>query len=102
MMHNTNNNIGSSNQTLLVCSPATINANAANNLNNNVTRSTMSLAGALTNTMTITKFPPYSSNNSHLLTPVNYSIIIFHLYMFYNLFKSFLLFLEITFKLQIF
>ncbi|XP_015376458.1 PREDICTED: uncharacterized protein DDB_G0286175-like isoform X2 [Diuraphis noxia] len=70
MMHNSStSNTGGSNQTLLVCSPATI--NAANNQNNNVTRSTMSLAASLTSTMTFTKFPTLysSSTTTHLLAP---------------------------------
>ncbi|CAI6358338.1 unnamed protein product [Macrosiphum euphorbiae] len=69
MMHNSStSNTGGSNQTLLVCSPATI--NAANNQNNNVTRSTMSLAASLSSTMTFTKFPTlYSSSTTHLLAP---------------------------------
>ncbi|XP_026820047.1 probable serine/threonine-protein kinase DDB_G0282963 isoform X1 [Rhopalosiphum maidis] len=69
MMHNSStSNTGGSNQTLLVCSPATI--NAANNQNNNVTRSTMSLPASLSSTMSFTKFPPlYSSSTTHLLAP---------------------------------
>lgn len=73
MMHNSspNNTVGS-NQTLLVCSPATINAVVANNKNNNANRSTMSLAASLSSTMTFTKFSSlYSSNSTHLLPPVN-------------------------------
>lgn len=73
VMHNSStSNTGSSNQTLLVCSPATINAIAANNQNNNVTRPTMSLAASLSSTMTFTKFSSlYSSSTTHLLAPVN-------------------------------
>ncbi|CAH1731596.1 unnamed protein product [Aphis gossypii] len=69
MMHNSStSNTGGSNQTLLVCSPATI--NAANNQNNNVTRSTMSLPASLSSSMSFTKFPPlYSSSTTHLLAP---------------------------------
>lgn len=72
MMHNSStSNTGGSNQTLLVCSPATINAVVANNKNNAI-RSTMSLAASLSSTMTFTKFSSlYSSNSTHLLAPVN-------------------------------
>jgi len=71
VMHNSStSNTGGSNQTLLVCSPATI--NAANNQNNNVTRSTISLPASLSSSMSFTKFPPlYSSSTTHLLAPVN-------------------------------
>ncbi|XP_025418200.1 GATA zinc finger domain-containing protein 7-like isoform X2 [Sipha flava] len=69
IMHNSNtSNTGSSHQTLLVCSPSTINDVAANN-QNHVTRSTMSSA-SLSSTVTYTKFPSlYSSSSTHLLVP---------------------------------
>lgn len=75
MMHNSNtSNTGGGSQTLLVCSPATINAVAANNQNSNGPRSQMSLSAAapLSSTMTYTKFSSlYNSNTPHLLAPVS-------------------------------
>lgn len=72
MMHNSNNsNTGGSHQTLLVCSPSTINDVAAINQNHNVTRSTMSSSASLNSTMTYTKFSSlYSNSSTHLLPPV--------------------------------
>lgn len=94
MIHNSsNNNTGNSSQTLLVCSPATINAVAANN-QNNVTRSSMSLAASLSGTMTYTKFSSlYSSSATHLLAPVNQKQnfdfkICFNIMVYYTLYQS--------------
>lgn len=72
MMHNSSTgNTGGSNQTLLVCSPAAVDAIAANNQNNNGTRSTMSLPASLSSPMTFTKMSSLYSNSTHLLAPVN-------------------------------
>jgi len=71
MVHNSNSiNTGSSNPTLLVCSPAAINI-AASNQNNNVTCPS-SLAASLSSNMPFPKYSPlYSNNAAHMLTPVN-------------------------------
>lgn len=67
MMYNSNTNAGSGNQTLLVCSPSTINSVAANQ--NNVTRSIS--ATCLSDPMTYTKCSSlYNSNTNQLIVPV--------------------------------
>ncbi|VVC45941.1 Hypothetical protein CINCED_3A011851 [Cinara cedri] len=53
-------NNGYSNQTLMVCSPSTVNAA---NIQNNVARS-MPLGANLSNTMALTKFPSMNSNST--------------------------------------
>lgn len=72
MMHNSStNNSGGSNQTLLVCSPAAVDAISTNNQINNGTRPTMSLPASLSSPMTYTKMSSLYSNNTHLLAPVS-------------------------------
>lgn len=73
IMHNSNNkNTTNSNQTLLVCSPAAINASVANNQNSTVTSLSTSLPASLSSTISFTKFSSlYSSSTSHLLPPVS-------------------------------
>ncbi|XP_050437678.1 3-phosphoinositide-dependent protein kinase B-like [Adelges cooleyi] len=70
MLHNSNAG-GANNQTLLVCSPAAINAVAANNQNNSATRSPMGLSASLSSTMTMsfTKVSSLYSSTTHLLAP---------------------------------
>lgn len=73
MMQNPNTtmscyNNGYSNQTLMVCTPSTV--NAANN--SNMARS-MPIGPSLSNTMTLTKYPSMNSSSSpSALSPVSY------------------------------
>lgn len=69
MMYNSDTHAGSGNQTLLVCSPSTINSIDLN-LNNNVTHSKS--AASLSDTMNYAKCSTmYNSNANQLLVPVN-------------------------------